>query len=86
MDDCISVRAVKVGQYIVENSCTVRAAAAVFGIGKSTVYKDVTEHLGNTNPALAASVRKVLDYNLSVRHIRGGEATRNKRKSQADNA
>ncbi len=69
-------RAEDLGRYIVENLCTVRAAAAAFSLGKSTVHKDVTERLSKLDPALYQLVRRVLDYNLSVRHIRGGEATR----------
>lgn len=72
----IDIRAVELGKYIVENACTVRAAAAKFDIGKSTVHKDVTERLEKLDPELCDRVRAVLDYNLSVRHLRGGEATR----------
>lgn len=75
MDDTNS-RAVMLGQYITENACTVRAAAKRFSLGKSTVHKDVTEHLKHVDFDLYEKVRKVLDYNLSVRHLRGGEATR----------
>ncbi len=72
------VRASELGNYIIKNSATVREAAAVFGLGKSTVHKDVTERLAKTDPVLYDKVRKILDYNLSVRHLRGGEATRRK--------
>ncbi|MDE6780647.1 MAG: sporulation transcriptional regulator SpoIIID [Ruminococcus sp.] len=34
-------RAVILGQYIIENKSTVRAAAKKFGISKSTVHTDV---------------------------------------------
>ena len=34
-------RAVLLGEYIVQNGATVRAAAAAFGYSKSTVHKDV---------------------------------------------
>ena len=33
-------RAAAVGRYIVESGATVRAAAAVFGVSKSTIWKD----------------------------------------------
>ncbi len=69
-------RAVELGRYITENACTVRDAAKHFSLGKSTVHKDVTEHLKKIDRELYEKVRKVLDYNLSVRHLRGGEATR----------
>lgn len=44
----------------------------------TTVHKDVTDRLGQINPRLAQSARKVLDVNKSERHIRGGMATREK--------
>ena len=73
-----NIRAVELGKYIVETECTVRDAAKQFGMGKSTVHKDVTERLPKTDSELAERVRKILDYNLSVRHLRGGEATKQK--------
>lgn len=66
------------GNYIVEHKSTVRAAAEVFGISKSTVHSDVTEKLKEIDPALWQDVREVLDYNKAQRHIRGGMATREK--------
>ena len=71
-------RCVILATYLVENKATVRAAAAHFGISKSTVHKDVTERLMQINPSLAREARKVLDINKSERHIRGGLATREK--------
>ncbi|MFA6949044.1 MAG: sporulation transcriptional regulator SpoIIID [Eubacteriales bacterium] len=62
--------------YMINTRATVRAAAAQYGVSKSTVYCDVTERLSHLNPALAAAVKEVLDENKAQRHIRGGEATR----------
>ena len=69
-------RSERVARYIIEEKATVRAAAAKFGISKSTVHKDVTERLEKTDPALFAEVAEVLAVNKSERHLRGGEATR----------
>ncbi len=69
-------RCVVLGTFIVENRATVRQAAARFGISKSTVHKDVTEHLRHVNPGLFEAVADVLDQNKRERHLRGGEATR----------
>ena len=66
------------GKYIVKTGATVRAAAAAFGVSKSTVHKDITEKLEKINPSLYCSVKEVLDKNKSERHIRGGEATKEK--------
>ena len=71
------------GKYIVRFNSTVRKTAEIFGISKSTVHKDVTEILENVNNALAKEVRTVLNKNKSERHIRGGEATRQKYEKQS---
>lgn len=71
-------RAIELGKYIVQTQCTVRDAAKQFDMGKSTVHKDVTERLPHLDSSLSERVRKILDYNLSVRHLRGGEATKSK--------
>lgn len=69
-------RAVILGQYIIENKATVRAAAKKFGISKSTVHKDVSERLPKVNPSLYAQVKDILEINKQERHIRGGMATK----------
>ncbi len=71
-------RAEILADYIIDNGCTVRAAAAEFGLSKSTVHKDVTERLRSFSPALYRDVRRVLDRNREERHMRGGLATREK--------
>lgn len=71
-------RAAELGEYIVRNNATVRSAAKVFGISKSTVHTDVSERLKKSDYALYVKVRKVLDENKAQRHIRGGLATKEK--------
>ena len=71
-------RAIRLGEYIVQSGATVRAAAKVFGISKSTVHKDVTERLEHIDTALWGEVKEVLERNKAQRHIRGGDATRRK--------
>ena len=63
---------------MIENRATVRAAAAQFGVSKSTVHKDLTERLPRLNPALFHQVKALLDQNKAERHIRGGLATKRK--------
>lgn len=82
MWDYIEDRAKTNGEYIAETHCTVRACAAHFGISKSTVHKDVTERLPLLDPALSKKVQAVLDLNLRERHLRGGNATRQKYKER----
>lgn len=78
MKDIVEERASMLGEYIVENKATVRAAAKVFGISKSTVHMDVAQRLKNVDPSLYGQVREVLEVNKAQRHIRGGLATKEK--------
>ena len=74
----IEERTMNIAHYIIDKKATVRGAAKYFGVSKSTVHKDVAERLLKIQPALARAVREVLDVNKAERHLRGGEATRQK--------
>ena len=78
MKEYIEERAVNIARYIIEHNATVRQAAKAFGVSKSTVHKDCAERLVQINPILAAQARAVLDVNKAERHIRGGQATKEK--------
>ncbi|HHV15433.1 MAG TPA: sporulation transcriptional regulator SpoIIID [Gelria sp.] len=78
MQNYIRKRAVKVAQHILNTSDTVRKTAEVFGISKSTVHKDVAERLPRIDEKLAQEVKVILEKHKAERHIRGGEATRQK--------
>ncbi len=65
-----------------ETRKTVRVIAKEFGVSKSTVHKDLTERLPDINPDLANEVKTILEYHKSIRHLRGGEATRQKYKKE----
>ncbi|MGQ9498648.1 MAG: sporulation transcriptional regulator SpoIIID [Desulfotomaculales bacterium] len=78
MQEYIQKRVLDICAYILETNATVRQAAVVFKVSKSTVHKDMTERLPSLNKKLAQRVRHVLDQNKAERHIRGGEATRRK--------
>ena len=67
-----------VAVYMLENGATVRHTAAHFGISKSTVHKDVSKTLKRVNPSLHSQIIKLLAANKSERHIRGGQATKEK--------
>lgn len=88
MRDYIEERAIAIAEYIIENNATVRQTAGNFRISKSTVHKDVTERLCTIDAELAKQARAVLNVNKSERHIRGGQATKEKyahdRKMNAD--
>ena len=75
-------RSLILAAYLVEERTTVRAAAAHFGISKSTVHKDVTQHVKRVNHPLYLQVKEILETNKRERHLRGGEATRNKYRNE----
>lgn len=78
MHDRIQERCIRIGQYIADTGETVRGAARHFGVSKSSVHKDMDQRLPKINQTLYRQVRCVLSYNKSVRHLRGGKATRQK--------
>ena len=65
-----------VARYIAMTGCTVRSASKIFGISKSTVHNDMTKKLVYIDAGLYRRVKSVLDFNMSVRHLRGGESTK----------
>ena len=77
-------RCIKLAEYMIENHSTVRATAKHFGISKSTVHKDVAEKLPQKESAFVRDLalyhkaKLVLDKNKAERHIRGGQATKDK--------
>lgn len=83
MWEYIEERAIQCAEYIVATGCTVRACSAHFAISKSTVHKDVSERLKYIDVELYEKVRKILNLNLSERHIRGGIATKEKYEAKA---
>jgi len=83
MQEYIQKRVLEICSYILDTRATVRQAAQIFQVSKSTVHKDMTERLPYLNKQLAAAVKSVLEQNKAERHLRGGEATRKKYKDLA---
>lgn len=81
MRDHIELRVLKTAEYIVEFGTTVRETAKVFKVSKSTVHKDMGDRLAELDRTLYDDVRGVLDFNKAERHLRGGNATREKYKN-----
>ena len=82
MRDYIEERVCATANYIIDNNCTVRAAAKRFEVSKSTVHKDMVDRLPEISSSLAEAVREILDGNKAERHIRGGLATKAKYQEQ----
>ena len=83
MRDYIELRSNEIGKYIIDSKATLRKKATKFGVSKSTVHKDITTRLKRQNAVLYAEVQAVLLRNKSERHIRGGNATRDKYREEA---
>lgn len=80
----VQTRVTEAAQYILKTGATVRACAEAFGVSKTTIHKDMRERLPELSPTMARRVDAVLRKNREERHIRGGEATREKyRKERA---
>lgn len=71
-------RCIKLAEYLIDNNSTVRATAKHFGISKSTVHKDIAEKLPHIQFELYQKAKDVLEKNKAERHIRGGQATKDK--------
>ena len=65
-------------QYLIEHRSTVRQVALVFSVSKSTVHKDIATRLKYINPQMYTAAKDILEQNKSERHLRGGEATKQK--------
>lgn len=76
MDETIRLRCLTIAAYMIEHRATVRQAAQVFGISKSSVHKDMGERLPHIDSRLGDAVAEVMSHNKAVRHLRGGAATR----------
>ena len=76
MDESIRLRCLTIAAYMIEHHATVRQAARVFGISKSSVHKDMGERLPHIDQQLSDQVSALMRYNKAVRHLRGGAATK----------
>jgi putative DeoR family transcriptional regulator (stage III sporulation protein D) len=84
MAEYIKDRVISVAYYTIETGATVRETAKVFGVGKSTIHKDLTDRLLKIDKVLYEKVKEVLKTNKEERHLRGGEATRQKYLEEED--
>ena len=66
--------------YILKNKCTIRSMVNVFNMSKSSIHYDLSIRLKKLNFSMYKKVNKILKFNLSQRHIRGGLATQKKYK------
>lgn len=66
-------------EFILRTKCTIRKAAFAYGLSKSTLHVFIHEYFPFAKGGGKRKYKqlcKVLDYNWSVKHIRGGIATK----------
>ena len=78
MSEAIRERVLYSAKIMVNNRLTVRDVAKIVGISKSTVHKDLTEKLQTIDEFLYDEIIELLEYNKKIRHIRGGQKTKEK--------
>ena len=64
--------------HILKTHDTIRRTAQIFGYSKSTVHCDVSVRLKKLDGDLYMRTKKILDENFAEKHIRGGQATKQK--------
>ncbi len=82
MDEKIIERIIQEATYMIINKTTVRETSKVFGVSKSTIHFDVSNKLKEIDTELFEQVKALLEYNKSIRHIRGGISTKEKYRLQ----
>lgn len=78
MDKKIIARIKEEAEYLLKTKETLRNIAKKFNVSKSTVHKDISERLIKISPELFEKVRIILDEHIMIRHIKGGESTKEK--------
>jgi putative DeoR family transcriptional regulator (stage III sporulation protein D) len=78
MRNKIDDRVINEAYYIIQTGDTIREMAKKYGVSKSTIHKDLNDRLFSIDKNLHKEVEKILKYHIDIRHIRGGESTRQK--------
>lgn len=81
MNEAKRSRVLLQARVMLESKLTVREVAKIIGLSKSTIHKDLTEKLKYIDEDLFLEVSELLEYNKNIRHIRGGQKTKEKYES-----
>lgn len=71
---------INIANYIFDNKLTIRAGAKIFNVPKSTLHYNVSKKLINIDYGLYLKLHNYLQENFNEKHLRGGEATKQKYK------
>ena len=75
ISEIVNARVLEVAEYVLETTDNIRSTAKVFGVGKSTIHKDLNERLRVLNPELYSQIHNILVKNKYLGQHKGGEAT-----------
>ena len=78
MNKKIISRILDESEYIINKKETVREASKIFNVSKSTVHKDMQVKLKSIDIDRYEKVMKIFNYHKEIRHINGGNATKEK--------
>lgn len=78
MKQYVENRVLEIASHTLKTKETIRETAHKFGVSKSTVHKDLAQRLPEINPQMAKEIREILDENIELRAVHGGEATKQK--------
>lgn len=76
LSEKITKRTLAIADHIINTKDTIRATAKIFNVSKSTVHKDIQERLSTIDIEKYILVKEVMAKHLEMRHILGGESTR----------
>ena len=71
-------RAKEVADYIIKTKNTIRETAKVFKVSKSTIHKDIQQRLKISDIEKFKQVEKIFNDHIQIRHILGGQSTKNR--------
>lgn len=78
MNKSIIIRVIDEANYMLDTNKTIREIAAFFKVSKSTAHKDLHDRLSEIDSEKYKEVERILKYHTNIRHIRGGESTKQK--------
>lgn len=72
------LRAIAIARHIIETDDTYRITGIKFGVSSTTVYNDIKHRLPRIDSQLTEAVQTIARTHFETKHLRGGEAIRQK--------
>ena len=78
MNKKIMKRIIDEANFVLKTNNKIRDTPKVLGLSKRTVHKELQERLIELDISIFEKIANIFGNHLSIRHINGGEATRQK--------